>query len=118
MRSPASIELAAGRRIRHLLIGGVGVHRLRSVALQPEDDGLVRAVAVTGGAERPEQLRLDPLHVVQQAGVAQSPSANKPAARIGPTVCEDDGPMPTENMSRALSAIRRLHWRPSEAPEP
>ena len=72
LRSPASISLPLAAASRHLLIGGIGVHRLRSVALQPEDHGLVRAVAVTGGAERPEQLRLDPLHVIQQAGVAQT----------------------------------------------
>ena len=34
-----------------------------------------------------------------------SPSANSFAARIGPTVCDDDGPMPTENRSRTLRAI-------------
>ena len=37
---------------------------------------------------------------------AASPSVNRFAARIGPTVWEDDGPMPMENRSSTLSAIR------------
>lgn len=34
--------------------------------------------------------------------VAPSSATNRAAARIGPTVCELDGPMPTENRSKTL----------------
>ncbi len=33
-------------------------------------------------------------------------SRNRPAATIGPIVCEDDGPMPTLNMSKTERHIR------------
>ena len=35
----------------------------------------------------------------------RSPAAKVCAARIGPTVCELEGPMPTEKRSNALMAI-------------
>ena len=40
---------------------------------------------------------------------SSTPSASRPiakvrAARIGPTVCEDDGPIPIENRSNTLMA--------------
>ena len=47
-----------------------------------------------------------------------SPSVNCFAARIGPTVCDDDGPMPTENRSRTLSAIRAPRGRRTPAWRP
>ena len=99
-------ELAGRGRPGHLLVGGVGVHRLGPVALQSQDHRLVRAVAVPGRAQGAEQLGLDRGPPPQPDPDASSPSVNRAAARIGPTVCDDDGPMPTENMSRALSAIR------------
>ena len=37
------------------------------------------------------------------APVATSPSANAAAAFIGPTVCDDDGPMPILNSSKTLN---------------
>src|SRR5699024_4318147 len=36
------------------------------------------------------------------------PSANRRAARIGPTVCELDGPIPILNNSKTLTAMPRL----------
>ena len=39
---------------------------------------------------------------------AASASVNMPAARIGPTVCELDGPIPILNSSNALIAMARL----------
>ena len=45
---------------------------------------------------------------VEQAQLAQRRRRTDAAARIGPTVCDDDGPMPTEKRSRALRAIREL----------
>ena len=37
-----------------------------------------------------------------------SEAANMPAARIGPTVCELDGPMPTLKRSKALMVMSEL----------
>ena len=100
---PMELGVEGGRR--HLVVGGGGVHGFRVQALEAQHHGLVGAVAPAGGAERAEQFGLHP------GGGAQLPVALEPvgerfAARIGPTVCDDDGPMPTENRSRTLSAIR------------
>ena len=43
---------------------------------------------------------------------AASPSAKVRAARIGPTVCEVDGPMPIEKRSKTLIATRVIMRRP------
>ena len=80
-----------------------GVDGLGGLALQPEHHGLDGAVAVAGGAERAEQLGPHPPD--RRAGRRPQPSAKVRAARIGPTVCELDGPMPTEKRSNALRAI-------------
>jgi hypothetical protein len=58
-------------------------------------------VAVPGRAQRAEQLRPDPA-ARSTTPSAASEAANMPAARIGPTVCELDGPMPTLKSSKAL----------------
>ena len=53
----------------------------------------------------------------------RSPCAKVWAARIGPTVCELEGPMPTEKRSNALMAIaaqcvrsRALRGHPRRSP--
>src|SRR5690606_12989560 len=40
------------------------------------------------------------------------------AARIGPTVCELEGPMPTENRSNTLMVTERLLLLPLRVPMP
>ncbi len=52
---------------------------------------------------------------------SSSPSSRRPeakvwAARIGPTVCELEGPMPTENRSKEEMAMSVLSLAPSGAP--
>src|SRR5665647_3065438 len=48
------------------------------------------------------------LWVRSMSSLATRLSAKLSAARIGPTVCELDGPMPTRNMSKTLSLPRRF----------
>ena len=83
---------------------GVDVHRVGLVACQAEQHGLVAAVALAGGAERAVQA------CRTRAVAASWPSccrrsANSRAARIGPTVCELDGPMPILNRSKTETAM-------------
>ena len=96
---------AGGAHLRQARVGGPGVGGLGCLALEAEHHGLDRAVPVAGGAERAEQLGPHPAHLLEQAGGAQAPAAKVCAARIGPTVCELEGPMPTEKRSNALMAI-------------
>jgi hypothetical protein len=51
-----------------------------------------------GGAQGAVQLDADALDVGQQAVGGQMP-------RIGPTVCEPDGPMPIEKRSKTETAV-------------
>ena len=85
---------------------------------RPEQDRLVGAVPATRRAERPVQLGADAGHARRAAPWCSSRSANWRAARIGPTVCELDGPMPILNRSKALTAKRvppslGVHCRPA-----
>jgi hypothetical protein len=64
-------ELAGLGHPGHVVIGVVSIDRLRPVALQPEDDGLVRPVPAPGRAQGPEELGPDALYLVQKVRVAQ-----------------------------------------------
>ena len=68
---------------------------------EAEHHRLVGRVALAGEAERAEQLDRTRATPADRA-VCQQGSANAPAARIGPTVCELDGPMPILKMSKTL----------------
>ena len=81
-------------------VGQVGVRGRGVLALQPEHDRLGRAVPVAGGAERAEQLGPHPRDAASRPA-SPSRSTKVLAARIGPTVCEEEGPMPTEYRSNA-----------------
>ena len=80
----------------------IDVDRRRLVALEPEQDRLVAAVALAGEPEAAEQLDLHAAPCCASWPSASSRSANRRAARIGPTVCELDGPMPILKMSKTL----------------
>ena len=75
---------------------GGGVHRIRLVARQAADDGVVCAVAFAGEGERAVHMGAEAGNFIQR---------NRTPARIGPTVCELDGPMPILNMSKMLIII-------------
>ena len=83
-----------------------GSTRSGSFALQPQDDRLDAAVPVPGRAERAEQLAADPGDAGRAGPRRAAGRAKEQAARIGPTVCELDGPIPTLNRSKALMVIR------------
>ena len=65
-------EATGCRRLGNLLIRRIRVDGLRSVALEAEDDRLVRAVTVAGGAERAEQLCLEAFYLREQTSLRQS----------------------------------------------
>ena len=83
----------------------VGVDRLRRLTLEPEHHRPVAAVPVPGRAERAEQLGPHPGDAGAAGRPSSRPSAKVRAARIGPTVCDVDGPMPIENRSNTLMAM-------------
>ena len=98
-------HLAVGADLLPADDGVLGVDGLRPVALEPEDDGVRRAVADPGGAERAVELHAHPRDP-GSAPRSSSRATNRFAARIGPTVCELDGPIPMEKRSKTL--ITRL----------
>ena len=63
---PPSRSTPVGAHGREPRLGGRGVDEVGSLALEPEHDGLDRAVAVPGGSERAEHLRPDPGGVDEQ----------------------------------------------------
>ena len=96
-----------GQPLLHL----VGQDQLRVEALQAEQDRRHGAVAVPGGGERAVQVHPQRRHPVQHRRSALSSSANTAAARIGPTVCELDGPIPMEKRSKTPTAMMRTFRR-------
>ena len=73
---------------------------------EAEKNRAVGAVAATGERERAVQIDHD-LRRLLQFAVRCSSCANRSAARIGPTVCELDGPSPILNRSKALTNIAK-----------
>ena len=90
---------------------GVRVDSLRRLAGQPEQHRRAAAVAVPGGTQRAEQLGLHPRESLSSPS-AFSPPTNVRAARIGPTVCELDGPIPTLKRSKTLIMAALPRRRP------
>ena len=80
-------------------VSGCSPHR-------PSTTALYAAVAVAGRAERAEQLAPRPAPTAGQPPGLPQPRRKVRAARIGPTVCELDGPIPTLNRSNTEMAIR------------
>ena len=86
-----------------------GLDRVRLLAAQTGDDRAVAAVTLAGPGQRPEQHDLDARELIERS-LARKASMNAAAALIGPTVCDDDGPMPILNRSNMLimrSSTRR-----------
>ncbi len=84
----------------------VRVDRVRTVAFQPEQHRLVGAMAAAGEGQRTEDLGRIRATRPRSPGAASQRWTNRAAARIGPTVCEELGPMPILNRSKVLTAIR------------
>ncbi len=74
----------------------VGIDRVGRITRETEEQRAVRAVTAAGQRERTEEL--DPNARDRRLTPASS-EMNIIAARIGPTVCELDGPMPILNTS-------------------
>ena len=86
---------------------GGGVDRLGIGARQSEDHRAEGAVPGAGRPRASRRARPGPGDRVEHTASA-SRAAKRAAARIGPTVCELDGPMPMENRSKTLTATRPL----------
>ena len=110
-RSAPARRTAAAR-----VTGGRGVDGLRALTEQAEDDRAVAAVPVAGGARASRTARPAPGPPSVDSPSSASPSAKVRAARIGPTVCDDDGPMPIENRSNTLMATRPSCALPARTP--
>ena len=82
----------------HLL----GLDGFRAVPLEAEQHRRQRAVAAAGRRERPVQLHPDIGNPDEHTHAASRSATKSAAARIGPTVCELDGPMPTLKSSKTL----------------
>ena len=91
------VALARARR----RFGGVRIDGVGRFAAQPQDHRRVGAVAFSGEGERAQKRDLDRRDIVDPPE-ATSPPAKAAAAFIGPTVCDDDGPMPILNSSKML----------------
>ena len=83
----------------------IGQDLLRVEALQAQQDGRHRAVAVPRRGERTVKVHPQRRHLGPASPEPLSSSANTAAARIGPTVCELDGPIPMEKRSKTPTAI-------------
>ena len=94
----AGLAHALHRRLRRR-----GVDVLRRLAEETEHHGLDAAVAVAGGAEEPNSSPGPPPPPrAARPSPGRSRRTGRPAS--GPTVCELDGPIPTEKRSKTLSA--------------
>jgi hypothetical protein len=88
-------------------LGGRRVHRLRRLSRQSQHDGLHAAVPCPVAPSEPNSSALIPATRPVTPSAA-SECTNIPAARIGPTVCELDGPMPILKRSKALIVMSEL----------
>ncbi|MNP13195.1 hypothetical protein D3C76_1054650 [compost metagenome] len=61
------IERTTGANACQARIHSAGIHQVRVLALQPQQHGLVAAVALAGGAEGAVELRLHARHPAQQS---------------------------------------------------
>ena len=86
-------------------------HRVGLVARQAEQHRLVAAVA-RGRSRRASRTARTARarRRVEHARRRAAARANSAAARIGPTVCELDGPMPILNRSKTETAMSVILW--------
>src|SRR6476646_8211838 len=61
-------------------------------------------------ASEPKSSQRTRLTDARMPGSTSQRSQKRAAARIGPTVCEDDGPMPILNRSKTLTAMVYRRW--------
>jgi hypothetical protein len=80
---------------------------IRPMAFEPHQHRLVGAVAAAGVRQRAEHLGAHARTCTRQHAARSSSQrcAKRQAARIGPTVCEELGPMPILNRSKVLTAM-------------
>ena len=102
---PGEVERFRLAHPRDKRFGRVGIDGLRPFAAQAKDHRLVGRVALPVKASEPTAQRRR-VATRSIAPVATSPPANAAAAFIGPTVCDDDGPMPILNSSKTLIIAR------------
>ena len=102
--APANRQLPAFTNRREKARYCIHVDGVRLVSRQSKQYRLVAAVAFAGRAERTVQFHVKTCGILEQP-LAGEAFANMRAARIGPTVCELEGPMPILNRSNALTAM-------------
>ena len=108
-----------GRRDPLQRLGGAaGVEVGRVEAGEAEDHRPVGGVALAGEGEAAVQPAAEPRRARPRPGCARLPARsaarNRPAATIGPTVCEEEGPTPTLKMSKTLRNM--AHTKPASPP--
>ena len=99
--APDEVERFRLAHPRDKRFGGVEIDSVRRFAAEAQDHRLVGRVAAPREGERAKKRDLD-RRDLSMAPVWTSPLANAAAAFIGPTVCDDDGPMPILNSSKTL----------------
>ena len=98
---PGEVERLRLAHPRGERVGQVRIDGLRLFPAKAQDHRLVGRVAASREGERAKKRDLD-RRTRLIAPDATSPFANAAAAFIGPTVCEDDGPIPILNSSKTL----------------
>ena len=80
------------------------VHRLQVLPHQPEQHRAVGGMAAPGEREQAVE-RCASMRATDSSRPASASARTKRGTRIGPTVCELDGPIPTLNRSKTLTGM-------------
>jgi hypothetical protein len=100
---------------RHGRLHLIRIDALGIGALEAEKYGAIGTVADARERERPIKAHGNLARRREQAVALEARATNSCAARIGPIVCELDGPMPILKMSNTLNVIRENLFRPPRA---
>lgn len=97
----------------------VHVERFRLQPHEAKHKGRIGRVPLAGCPKTSHQIHSDPCDPRGSISRWESMRMKSAAALIGPTVCDEDGPMPTRKMSKTLIAmIYLLIPEPADLPEP
>ena len=101
----------AGRGDPRQRLGGAGGVEVAGIeAGEPEHHRAVGGMALAGEGEAAVQPAAEPRRLARRRGCGPSPERSaarkRPAATIGPIVCEEEGPTPTLKMSKTLRNMR------------